>query len=68
MENLKARLEQLKGQEAQILMQLDEVRVLINAYETRLKKRKKKSPPKNKHRMTRTESIGASFFPPLLVG
>jgi hypothetical protein len=41
MENLKARLEQLKGQEAQILMQLDEVRVLINAYSNTIEEKEK---------------------------
>jgi len=41
MENLKARLEQLKGQEAQILMQLDEVRVLINAYANTIEEKEK---------------------------
>ena len=39
MENLKARLEQLKGQEVQILMQLDEIRVLKNAYENTIKEK-----------------------------
>jgi len=41
MENLKARLEQLKGQEVQILMQLDEVRVLINAYSNTIEEKEK---------------------------
>jgi hypothetical protein len=41
MEHLKARLEQLKGQEAQILMQLDEVRVLINAYANTIEEKEK---------------------------
>jgi len=41
MENLKARLEQLKGQEVQILMQLDEVRVLINAYANTIEQKEK---------------------------
>jgi hypothetical protein len=37
MEQLQQRLEQLKQQEASLLMQLDEVKVLINAYENTLK-------------------------------
>jgi hypothetical protein len=37
MEHLQQRLEQLKQQEAGLLMQLDEVKVLINAYENALK-------------------------------
>ena len=37
MEHLQQRLEQLKQQEASLLMQLDEVKVLINAYENTLK-------------------------------
>ena len=37
MENLQARLDQLKAQEAQVLMQLDELRVLISAYENTIK-------------------------------
>ena len=37
MENLQARLDQLKAQEAQVLMQLDELRVLISAYENTMK-------------------------------
>jgi hypothetical protein len=37
MEHLQQRLEQLKQQEASLLMQLDEVKVLINAYENALK-------------------------------
>tara|TARA_R110000803_G_scaffold38234_1_gene82575 strand:- start:295 stop:459 length:165 start_codon:yes stop_codon:yes gene_type:complete len=41
MENLKSRLEQLKGQEAQILMQLDEVRVLMNAYSNTIEEKEK---------------------------
>jgi hypothetical protein len=36
MEHLTQRLEALKQQEANILMQLDEVRVLIQAYENTL--------------------------------
>jgi len=38
MEHLTQRLEALKQQEANLLMQLDEVRVLIQAYENTLKK------------------------------
>lgn len=41
MENLQARLEQLKAQEAQVLMQLDEIRVLISAYENTIKENDK---------------------------
>ena len=41
MENLKIRLEQLQQQEAQILMQLDEVRVLINAYSNTIEEKEK---------------------------
>jgi prefoldin subunit 5 len=37
MEQLQQRLVQLKQQEASLLMQLDEVKVLINAYENTLK-------------------------------
>ena len=37
MEQLQQRLEQLKQQEAALLLQLDEVRVLINAYENAIK-------------------------------
>jgi hypothetical protein len=37
MEHLQSRLEQLKAQESNLLMQLDEVRVLISAYENTLK-------------------------------
>ena len=39
MENLQARLEQLQQQEVQILMQLDEVRVLMNAYSNTIKEK-----------------------------
>jgi hypothetical protein len=39
MEQLQQRLEQLKQQEAGLLMQLDEVKVLINAYENTLKEK-----------------------------
>ena len=39
MENLKARLEQLNQQEVNLLMQLDEIRVLKNAYETTIKEK-----------------------------
>lgn len=39
MENLQQRLEQLRQQEGGILMQLDEVRVLINAYENTIKQK-----------------------------
>jgi hypothetical protein len=38
MEHLTQRLEALKQQEANLLMQLDEVRVLIQAYENTLNK------------------------------
>ncbi len=38
MEHLTQRLEALKQQEANILMQLDEVRVLIQAYENTINK------------------------------
>lgn len=41
MENLQARLDQLKAQEAQVLMQLDELRVLIAAYENTIKENDK---------------------------
>jgi hypothetical protein len=41
MENLQARLDQLKAQEAQVLMQLDEIRVLISAYENTIKENDK---------------------------
>jgi hypothetical protein len=41
MENLQARLDQLKAQEAQVLMQLDELRVLISAYENTIKENDK---------------------------
>jgi hypothetical protein len=37
MEHLTQRLEALKQQEANLLMQLDEVRVLIQAYENTLR-------------------------------
>ena len=43
MENLQARLEQLRQQEGQILMQLDEVRVLINAYEKTIKQKEEEA-------------------------
>jgi hypothetical protein len=39
MEHLQQRLEQLKQQEANLLMQLDELKVLINAYETTIKEK-----------------------------
>jgi hypothetical protein len=39
MEQLQQRLEQLKQQEASLLMQLDEVKVLINAYENTIKEK-----------------------------
>jgi hypothetical protein len=39
MEQLQQRLEQLKQQEAGLLMQLDEVKVLINAYENTIKEK-----------------------------
>jgi hypothetical protein len=39
MEQLQQRLEQLKQQEANLLMQLDEIKVLINAYENTLKEK-----------------------------
>ena len=39
MENLKARLEQLNQQEVNLLMQLDEIRVMKNAYETTIKEK-----------------------------
>jgi hypothetical protein len=39
MEHLQQRLEQLQQQEASLLMQLDEVKVLINAYENTLKEK-----------------------------
>jgi hypothetical protein len=41
MENLQARRDQLKAQEAQVLMQLDELRVLISAYENTIKENDK---------------------------
>jgi hypothetical protein len=37
-EHLKQRLDALKQQEANLLMQLDEVRVLVSAYENTLNK------------------------------
>jgi hypothetical protein len=37
MEHLQQRLEQLQQQQASLLMQLDEIKVLINAYENALK-------------------------------
>ena len=43
MEDLQARLEQLRQQEGQILMQLDEVRVLINAYENTIKQKEEEA-------------------------
>ena len=43
MENLQARLEQLRQQEGQIIMQLDEVRVLINAYENTIKQKEEEA-------------------------
>jgi hypothetical protein len=39
MEQLQQRLKQLKQQEAGLLMQLDEIKVLINAYENTLKEK-----------------------------
>jgi hypothetical protein len=39
MEHLQQRLEQLKQQEAALLMQLDEIKVLINAYENTIKEK-----------------------------
>jgi hypothetical protein len=39
MEHLQQRLEQLQEQQASLLMQLDEVKVLINAYENTLKEK-----------------------------
>jgi chaperonin cofactor prefoldin len=36
MEHLQSRLEQLKQQEASLIMQLDELRVLIQAYQNTL--------------------------------
>jgi hypothetical protein len=39
MEQLQQRLEQLKQQEAGLLMQLDEIKVLINAYENTIKEK-----------------------------
>jgi hypothetical protein len=39
MEQLQQRLEQLKQQEASLLMQLDEIKVLINAYENTIKEK-----------------------------
>jgi hypothetical protein len=39
MEHLQQRLEQLKAQESSLLMQLDEVRVLISAYENTIKEK-----------------------------
>jgi hypothetical protein len=39
MEQLQQRLEQLKQQQASLLMQLDEIKVLINAYENTLKEK-----------------------------
>lgn len=38
MEHLQQRLDTLKQQEANLLMQLDEVRVLVSAYENTLNK------------------------------
>jgi hypothetical protein len=38
MEHLQQRLDALKQQEANLLMQLDEVRVLVSAYENTLNK------------------------------
>jgi hypothetical protein len=38
MEHLQNRLDALKQQEANLLMQLDEVRVLVSAYENTLNK------------------------------
>jgi hypothetical protein len=43
MEHLQQRLDALKQQEANLLMQLDEVRVLVSAYENTLKKMTKES-------------------------
>jgi hypothetical protein len=43
MEHLQQRLDALKQQEANLLMQLDEVRVLIQAYENTLNKMTKES-------------------------
>jgi hypothetical protein len=39
MEQLQQRLEQLKQQEAGLLMQLDEIKVLINACENTIKEK-----------------------------
>jgi hypothetical protein len=39
MEHLQQRLEQLQQQQASLLMQLDEIKVLINAYENTLKEK-----------------------------
>ena len=39
MEQLQQRLEQLKQQQAALLMQLDEIKVLINAYENTIKEK-----------------------------
>ena len=41
MEHLQQRLDALKQQEANLLMQLDEVRVLVSAYENTLKENDK---------------------------
>ena len=41
MEQLQQRLDALKQQEANLLMQLDEVRVLVSAYENTLKENDK---------------------------
>jgi hypothetical protein len=41
MEHLQQRLDALKQQEANLLMQLDEVRVLIQAYDNTLKENDK---------------------------
>jgi hypothetical protein len=41
MEHLHQRLDALKQQEANLLMQLDEVRVLVSAYENTLKENDK---------------------------
>jgi hypothetical protein len=39
MEHLQQRLEQLQQQQVSLLMQLDEIKVLINAYENTLKEK-----------------------------
>lgn len=41
MEHLQQRLDALKQQEANLLMQLDEVRVLINAYANAIEEKEK---------------------------